>query len=89
MKQKYIIDSRGNFAIFSELITHSVLARALSNDTGNEIVGAGFCNITPQGDSVYVNVHCFGESVSLGIKSREEDEKIINEKINNLNRYGY
>lgn len=94
-KLKYIIDKHGNFAIFSTLATHASVARGF--DTHNEIVGAGFCNIAvgyknnpfdvsfdqAKEEKEIVNVHCWGESVSLNIKSREEDEQIINRKLNN------
>ena len=83
MRLKYIIDRSSQFAIFSESITHSEMK---SRDF-DQIVGAGFCTIAPgydpQTKNEIVNVHCFGKSISLNIESREEDEKIINHKINN------
>jgi len=90
MELKYIIDERGNFAIFSKLATHQSMARGF--DTHNKIVGAGFCNIAvgyvgkinPDGsEERNINIHCYGSSSSLNIESREEDEKIINHKLNN------
>lgn len=82
MKLKYIIDTNNRFLIFSETIIHASIR---SEDLG-KIVGAGFCTIDIGYDPAneeYPNVHCFGESVSLRIASREEDEKIINNQINN------
>lgn len=75
------MDKDNKFVIFSEAITH---ASVKSNDL-SEIVGAGFCTIAVgyKDHEEVPNVHCFGESISLGIKSREIDEDIINEKINN------
>lgn len=85
-KLKYIIDERGNFAIFSSLATHRSVAQGF--DTHNKIVGAGFCNIRhgfyqPEFEGRAINVHCWGESISLGIESRKEDEIIINKQLNN------
>ena len=81
---KYILDDYGNFAIFSDTNTHSDMARGFHFKP----VSAGFCTIAKgyktneDGDEeTIVNIHCFGESVSLNLKSREEDEKIINENI--------
>lgn len=92
MRLKYIIDCDNNFVIFSPSITHSSLK---SQDLG-EIVGAGFCTIRVEecevrskggdcrlcADDEFVGVHCFGESISLKIKSRDEDGEIISRKIN-------
>ncbi len=87
---KYIIDDHNTFLIFSKVIKHSdVKPQGLGM-----VVGAGFCTIrlgyVPDkctddcgSEKTVVNVHCYGESTSLGIKSREEDEVIINQKINN------
>lgn len=75
---KYIVTENNDFAIFTKLSNHNDVAR----DLYGKPVGAGFCNIRQEADSERVNVHCYGRSVSLGIESREEDEKIINSKIN-------
>ncbi len=83
-KLKYILDDYGNFAIFSDTKAHSDIARGFHFKP----VSAGFCTIavghyikgtTEEKESV--NVHCFGESLSLNLKSREEDEDIINKNI--------
>ena len=84
-KLKYILDECGNFAIFSESNSHSDMARSFHFKP----VSAGFCTIavgyeTKDGlhiEEKTVNVHCFGESISLKLKSRIEDGDIINEKI--------
>ena len=83
-KLKYIIDGYGNFAIFSDRNSHSDIAKGFEFKP----VGAGFCNIAvgykiemDGREARTINVHCFGESISLKLKSREEDEKIINENI--------
>ena len=72
---KYIIIDKGWIApiVFSELLTHAEVARAL----GGTVIGAGFCQITEQG-----RYECYGKSVSLGIKSDEEsDAKILNKEL--------
>lgn len=71
-KSKYILHRNGTPVIFSEVLKHSDVARGLFGSTDN-IVGAGFCYIQ---DDKY---HCYGESVSLNVKSGEEkDAKILN-----------
>lgn len=77
MRLKYIVTDENAFAIFSETQTHSDMARGM----WGKPVGAGFCNIAREADSEYANVHCWGESTTLGIKSRPEDEEIINRKL--------
>ena len=78
MELKYIVTSHNDFAIFSPSINHNDMARVLNGKP----VGAGSCNIRQQADSNRVNVHCYGQSLSLHIGSREEDEEIINKNIN-------
>ena len=71
-KAKYIISETGLPMVFSELQTHADVARAVFG--GNQIVGAGFVHVNSEGEYV-----CYGESVSLRVKSRnEEDSKILN-----------
>lgn len=86
-KLKYILDKYGNFAIFSDGNSHSDMAKGFHFKP----VSAGFCTIAVRYKATedyfddikeIVNVHCFGESISLGLKSKEEDENIINKKIN-------
>lgn len=77
MKCKYIVTNHGGFAIFDLGQTHKDIARGLYGIP----VGAGMCHITANSDGC-ANVHCYGESITLKIKSRkEEDEKIINRRI--------
>lgn len=75
LKSKYVIIKKGSFSlpfVFSELINHADVARAL--DTGGGVVGAGFCHIDKNGQYV-----CYGESISLRIKSGPGDAAILNE----------
>jgi hypothetical protein len=73
-KLKYIVTDNNSFAIFSVAQSHSDIARGM----WGKPVGAGVCSIARKADSEHANVHCWGESVSLKLKSREEDEEIIN-----------
>lgn len=76
MKAKYIVVTLAGLEqpfVFSELTTHADVARALNC----EVVGAGFCYIkeTPNGS----RYECYGESISLRIKSRgTADSDILN-----------
>lgn len=74
-KSKYIITEDNVPVIFSELApSHAEVARALF--PGLKIIGAGFCYIQ---DNQYV---CYGESISLGVKSRgEQDSKVLNRRM--------
>lgn len=72
-RSKYIVIEMPNGipcpVIFTELLNHVDVAEALR---GN-VVGAGFCYTI---DDRYV---CYGESVSCKVKSREDvDAKILN-----------
>jgi hypothetical protein len=79
MRLKYIVTDSHSFAIFSAGEKHSDVARGLDGKP----IGAGFCTIAAEADSPRANVHCFGESFSLGgLKSRGEDEQLINRIIN-------
>lgn len=84
-EQKYIITDKGGFAIFSKNSTHIAVAKGLYG----EPVGAGFCNFAVGyftnkngAENTNINIHCYGESLSLHIKSRPEDEELINREIN-------
>ena len=79
MELKYIMCDNNSFAIFSLTETHSDMCRGMYGKP----VSAGFCNFARKADTEYANVHCYGESVTLRLKSREEDEQIINKKLEN------
>ncbi len=85
-KTKYFIIDTGAFilpVLFSDLANHAEVARALTGSTSN-VVSAGFCymdikDITEDNRDLALTYRCYGESTSLGIKSRgDEDAKIIN-----------
>lgn len=77
MRLKYVVTDSGDFAIFTELTKHSDIAPRLFGKP----VGAGFCSIAGIADTDMAKVHCWGESISLGIESRPEDEQIINKYV--------
>ena len=83
-KPKYII-ADGSAIIFSAAITHSTLARGMGR-----IDGAGFVDFQTEVDSwgeTIIKAVAYGESTSLGIKSRpEEDSAIITRQITNVFR---
>lgn len=72
-KAKYIISKHQVPVVFSEVLTHADVARLLFRQ--QDILGAGFCYVK---DDKY---HCYGESISLGVKSNGQEDATI------LNRY--
>lgn len=87
MKTKYIIMSFNGFEvpfIFPEIAQHYDVARRLGRP--ETVIGAGFCyiNDTPDGPR-YV---CYGESISLNVKSNEEeDATFLNKKFGLVDPY--
>lgn len=74
-KAKYIISESGLPVVFSELQTHADVAYALFG--GAKIIGAGFVHVSSNGE-----YSCYGESVSLNVKSRgDEDSKLLNKML--------
>lgn len=63
-KLKYIVDEIGGFAIFPGYIDHDTIGNLMSNRTRIPNAGAGFISFFDG------TVHCYGESISLGLKSR-------------------
>ncbi len=71
---KYIIDDKGNYLIFSNIIHHRTAASTwVHHCRGNELVGAGFLSLKDG------EVSCWGHSESLrGLKSRARiDARVI------------
>ena len=73
-KAKYILHHNGTPVVFAETLTHVEVAIQIFGSK-SDIIGAGFCYIQ---DDKY---HCYGESISLGIKSGGEKDAVI------VNRY--
>lgn len=73
---KYIITNEGP-VMFSSAMVHADVARGI----GRDVLGAGFAQFYVDGDQEdddTISVRCYGESLSLGVKSRgEEDAAII------------
>lgn len=73
-RSKYVIVDAGMAVfpiVFTELINHSDMVQGIA--PGGQIIGAGFCYIEKD---LYV---CYGESISLNVKSRgNDDSKILN-----------
>lgn len=73
---KYLLTKQGDLIVFSDGLSHSEMAGR------RDIVGAGFIRFHDTNDAELARAECYGESVSLKIKSRkEEDEEIINRRI--------
>lgn len=71
-KLKYIRKQNG-FIVFTDTFNHNEVT------TKNDIISAGFCYI----DTEQEKCTCFGESVSLGIESLDEDsDKMTNQFFN-------
>lgn len=82
MELKYILDSYGNFALFSPVNAHNDMARGFYQKP----VSAGFCRLHTKrtlNEESSIEVHCYGESMSLHLASRPEDDDIITRKLNN------
>lgn len=80
-KTKYVIVD-GNAIIFSNLIQHSYMV-----GHNQKVDGAGFVyfNVDKDEDgNTIIICEAYGESISLGVKSRgEEDSKILTKQITN------
>jgi hypothetical protein len=73
-KTKYVI-VKGKAIVFSELIIHSDMV-----GYNQKAEGAGFVQFTPyvnEWGEERVKATCYGESVSLNVKSREEEDSLI------------
>jgi hypothetical protein len=85
MKLKYILTKSGAFVIFHPVTAHNDMARGLYG----EPISAGFCYIditTPKPEEYKaptLSIRCFGESISMKLKSRPEDSEIITKALNN------
>lgn len=72
MKLKYIKNHYG-FVIFGETIQHKDIRIP-------EIESAGFCYLSSEGGMV--RAICYGESISLGLKSKETDSEEMTKFLN-------
>ena len=74
---KYVIADDTFAVVFNETISHDKVR------CGKYITSAGFCEISVGGfsDDPIVKVTAWGESISLGIKSRPDGAEIIKRSI--------
>lgn len=63
-RMKYIRFADFGFVIFPAYVKHSDMAQKI----GTEVLSAGFVDFTNNG-----NLHCYGESISLGATSLMTD----------------
>jgi hypothetical protein len=67
MKKKYIRMTYAGFILFDGQLQHAAMAQPALN-SGDHIISAGFFAADENGLAV-----CYGESVSLRVKSRPDD----------------
>jgi len=72
-RAKYII-AEGSAIFFSAAITHSDMARGKGRIDGAGFVTFSMVNV--DGEDI-IKASAYGDSVSLGIKSRGEDDSVI------------
>lgn len=78
-KMKYIIFNRSGLEvplIFPTTVNHIEIAQRIGMVF--KVVSAGQCSVGNDG-----KIYCWGESISLKVKSREEDTEIINRIMEN------
>jgi hypothetical protein len=79
MKQKYVITKDRVIIVFPELLQHSEFRRF-------EPISAGFISFGINKER-NPSCSCYGESVSLGLKSLPEDTEIAKRQLNMLDEY--
>ena len=71
MKLKYVrLKEYNSILIFPEIITHDTFKHM-------NPISAGFCFVNSESR----NVSCYGESISLGLKSIDEDSKLATRQL--------
>lgn len=70
-KTKYIRTMHG-FIVFAEPLTHHEVAG------GFKVISAGFCHL----DHRSLEWKCYGESISLTLKSLPEDSQLLTKQFN-------
>lgn len=79
LKTKYVITSDNKIIIFPELLQHSEFKKF-------NPISAGFISFGVNNQR-NPSCTCYGESISLGLTSREEDTQIAQEQLNMLDDY--
>ena len=79
LKQKYVITSDNKIIVFPELFQHSEFRSF-------KPISAGFISfgVNKEGNP---SCTCYGESISLNLKSRPEDTEIAKRQLNMLDEY--
>jgi hypothetical protein len=78
LKQKYVITKDNVIIVFPELLQHSEFKNF-------EPISAGFISFGIKDGNP--SCSCYGESISLNLKSREEDTLIAKRQLNMLDEY--
>lgn len=79
MKQKYVISKNREIIVFSELLQHSEFRKF-------NPISAGFISFGVKDGNPTCS--CYGESISLGLKSNpEEDTKLAKQQLNMMDEY--
>lgn len=73
---KYIIIGGDTPIIFPDHLTHAEVA--LKFGGRERVSGAGFCGVNGRDECGNALFECYGESVSLKIKSGPDDSRIMN-----------
>lgn len=73
-KIKYIIIDGYTPILFADHLIHSDVAAK----HGGEVTGAGFCHIGGKDEYGNPQFVCYGESVSLNVRSQPSDSAIVN-----------
>lgn len=76
MRLKYIVTTNGMPVLFSEGEKHSDVAHGVGAQS------AGFAIVSYDCERAKFTAKTYGESISLGIESREEDNKLIETMLN-------
>lgn len=83
-QMKYIVSTVSGYPepyVFSETVAHQEMAQRVGADT-TDIVGAGFCGLR---ENLFC---CWGESVSLKVKSRGDiDSQVLNRRFGLVDLY--
>ena len=85
---KYILTDDDHYVIFTPHIEHS----KMFNVMGGDVVSAGFCHVTETEDecgNAISKVECWGESISLGVKSIADAGERISELMNRAVMRGF
>ena len=75
-RMKYINFEHIGLVIFEDAVQHSTMRQLV----GHKPLSAGFCSL-PHEDECGNKACCYGESVSLNLKSKEADTKLLQRRL--------